>query len=69
MTPVNTYLTQQEQRMGKQAHLNARSANTTTHRTSHGSLVQRLMRALVSKDSRSHAAPSATAQPMPGEVI
>ncbi len=74
MTPINNYLTQQERRIGrnKNADQSVSQSSTSTHRTSaQGGLVSRLMRALVSKDSRAYApTPNSTiTQSVPGEVI
>ena len=72
MTPINNYLTQQERRIGrnKNAAKDVNQSTTSLHRpTSQGGLVSRLMRALVSKDSRTYASQSTITQSVPGEVI
>lgn len=73
MTPINNYLTQQERRIGrnKNADKLVSQSNTPIHRsTPQGGLVSRLMRALVSKNSRAYAPTSqTTTQSIAGEVI
>lgn len=70
MTLVNSYLTQQERKMQQASSV---SANNTTHNTARSGLVQRLVRAFASRDSRSHASQHSStvviSPSMPGEVI
>lgn len=72
MTPVNSYLTQREREM----HVSQSHTANTTHNVAHGSLVQRLVRAFGSRESRNHRNHASTplrsigsSQSMPGEVI
>ena len=70
MTLVNSYLTQQERKMQQASSV---SANNTTHNTARSGLVQRLVRAFASRESRSHASKHSStvviSPSMPGEVI
>lgn len=70
MTPVNSYLTQQERKMQQAS---SASANNITHNAARNGLVQRLVRAFASRESRSHASQYLStvviSQSMPGEVI